>query len=98
MYLAPLINNLQELWKHLDVIDATKLRGLQALKLSGYLAWTNHDYLAYGFCSCLKIKGFKAIPPCSDWLRSTYCKSLKKNTYLKQKHFSHEDQPLHGKA
>ena len=49
MYLAPLINNLQELWKHLDVIDATKLRRLQVFKLRRILASTINDYLAHGF-------------------------------------------------
>ena len=62
MYLAPLINNLQELWKHLDVIDATKPRGHQNIKLHGILAWTIHDYPIYGFCSGLKTKTIRHAP------------------------------------
>ena len=40
LYLALLIDDLYELWRGLNVIDATKPRGLQAIKPSGYLAWT----------------------------------------------------------
>ena len=51
----PLIDDLQELWKHLDVIGATKLRGLQALKDHGIQARTIDDNLAHGFCPCLGV-------------------------------------------
>lgn len=51
VYLAPLIEDLQELWKGFQVVDMSKPIGSQQFMVRGILAWTIHDYPGYGFCS-----------------------------------------------
>jgi hypothetical protein len=98
VYLAPLIDDLKNLWKGINVIDISKPVDQQAVTIRGILAWTIHDYPAYGFCSGLGTKGYKACPPCGDWLRSSYSKSLNKNVYLRHRRFLPEDHPLRMKS
>ena len=86
------------MWKGINVIDISKPVDQQAVTIRGILAWTIHDYPAYGFCSGLGTKGYKACPPCGDWLRCTYSKSLNKNVYLRHRRFLPEDHPLRMKS
>lgn len=51
VYLAPLIDDLQDLWRGIDVVDMSKSIGQRHLIFCGILAWTIHDFPGHGFCS-----------------------------------------------
>lgn len=46
----------------------------------------------------LSTKGYKACPPCGDWLRSKYSRSLGKNVYLRHRRFLPADHTLRSRA
>ena len=50
------------------------------------------------FFSGLSTKGYKACPPCGDWLRSKYSQSLSKNIYLCHQQFLPSEHVLRSKA
>ena len=47
VYLAPLIDELQDLWKGIEVVDNSKTRRRKVFNLRAILMWTMHDYLGY---------------------------------------------------
>jgi hypothetical protein len=46
--MAPLIEELQELWKGVVAWNVAKVEGQRQLHLQAILMWTIHDYLGYG--------------------------------------------------
>ena len=51
IYLAPLVEELQTLWRGIEVKDYSKPSGQRAAIVQGILMWTMHDWLGYGECS-----------------------------------------------
>ena len=51
VYLAPLIDDLLELWRGIDVLDMSKQDYDRKFRVRGILAWTIHDFPGYGFCA-----------------------------------------------
>ena len=49
VYLAPLIDDLQDLWRGIDVVDMLRSIGQRQFIVRGILAWTIHDFPGYGF-------------------------------------------------
>jgi len=47
-YMAPLIKELQELWKGVISFDVSAEVGKQTFKLQGIFMWTIHDFSTYG--------------------------------------------------
>ena len=68
VYLAPLIDDLKELWDvGVDVYDAHRE---EIFKLRALLLWTVNDFPAYGNLSGCTVKGYKACPICGDGTHS----------------------------
>ncbi|MCO5614259.1 hypothetical protein L7F22_068539 [Adiantum nelumboides] len=70
--LAPLIDDLLELWRGIDVLDMSKQDYGRKIRVRGILSWTIHDFSGYGYCAGCSTKGYKACSICGDWLKSTY--------------------------
>ena len=83
VYLAPLIEELQELWKGIDCVDGAQRNcDDRTFKLHGMLLWTVNDFPAYGLISGQVTKGHKACPVCGPNVVTRRSKALKKNVYL----------------
>jgi hypothetical protein len=53
VYLEPLVEELETLWKGVTTIDVIKVDGSQTFLLKAICMWNIHDYLAYGlFARC----------------------------------------------
>ena len=64
VYLAPLINELQDLRKGYEVVDNSKTRHRKVFNLRAILMWTMHDYPGYGDVSKFNTQGYHACPIC----------------------------------
>ena len=83
VYLAPLIEELQQLWEGIDCVDASQRNSdSNTFKLRGMLLWTVNDFPAYGLISGQITKGHKACPVCGPNVVTRRSKALKKNVYL----------------
>ena len=83
VYLAPLIEELQELWKGIDCVDGSQRNSDdKTFKLHGMLLWTVNDFPAYGLISGQVTKGHRACPMCGPNVVTRRSKALKKNVYL----------------
>jgi hypothetical protein len=51
VYLEPVIEELEELWKGVARLDILQPLGRQAFVLRAMLMWTIHDFLGYGLVS-----------------------------------------------
>jgi hypothetical protein len=63
-YMAPLIEELQELWRGVIAFDVSAKVGKQTFKLQGILMWTIHDFPTYGLVARCDTKGYKGCPIC----------------------------------
>ncbi len=63
-YMAPLIEELQELWRGVIAFDVSAKVGKQTFKLRGILMWTIHDFPTYGLVVGCDTKGYKGCPIC----------------------------------
>ena len=85
VYLAPLIEDLKELWDFgMEVFDAY---GNESFTLRVALLWTVNDFPAYGNLSGHKVKGEKACPICGSETCLHYLPFSKKNVYLGHRRF-----------
>jgi len=83
VYLAPLIEELQELWEGTVCVDGSQRNSNdKTFKLRGMLLWTVNDFPAYGLISGQVTKGHKACPVCGPNVVTRRSKALKKNLYL----------------
>jgi hypothetical protein len=48
VYLQPLVEELQQLWKGVPAYDVLKPLSSRSFTLRGVLLWTIHDFLGYG--------------------------------------------------
>jgi hypothetical protein len=62
VYMAPLIEELQVLWRGVVAYDVAKVKGKKKIILQAMLMWTIHDYLAYGLVVGCVHQGYKACP------------------------------------
>ena len=83
VYLAPLIEELQELWKGVNCVDGSQGSTKEkTFTLHGMLLWTVNDFPAYGLISGQVTKGHRACPVCGPNVATRRSKALKKNVYL----------------
>ncbi len=80
MYLVPLLEELQLLWKGVYAWDVTRLE--QRFKFQGLLMWANHELLAYGLFLGQVTKGYKGYPTYGPNTTSHHSKKLGKTTYI----------------
>ena len=64
VYLAPLIDELQDLWKGIEVANNSKTRCHKVFNLRAILMCTMNDYPGYGDVSKFSIQGYHACPIC----------------------------------
>ncbi len=81
-YMAPLIEELQELWRGVIAFDVSIEVGKQSFKLQGILMWTIHDFPAYGLIAGCVTKGYKGCPICGPAIVTQYSKHMKKMVYI----------------
>ncbi|XP_057806813.1 uncharacterized protein LOC131021574 isoform X3 [Salvia miltiorrhiza] len=91
VYLAPLIDDLKQLWEvGAEIYDAYHKENFM---LRAVLLWTINDFPAYGNLSGSKVKGYFACPVCAD---QTYAKNLKhsrKMSYTGHRRFLPDHHP-----
>jgi hypothetical protein len=80
-YMAPLIEELQELWRGVIAVDVSAKVGKQTFKIRGILMWTIHDFLAYGLVARCDTKGYKGCPICGLDTIAQYSKHMKNMVY-----------------
>ena len=95
VYLAPLIEDLQELWlKGVEVFEEfSKTR----FNLRAILMWTIHDFPAYGNISGWPTKGKCACPLCRGDTCSEWLPYSKKFAYMGHRKFLSPAHPLRSK-
>ena len=76
VYLAPLIDELQDMWKGIKVVDNSKKRRRKVFNLRAILMWTMHDYPGYGDVSKYSVQGYHACPICGLELQARYSTHL----------------------
>ena len=64
VYLAPLINELCNLWKKIKVVYGSKKRRHKIFNVWALLMWTKHDFYGYGDVSKYSVQGYHACPLC----------------------------------
>lgn len=82
VYLAPLIEELQELWSGVDAVDVSGEHGKRNFKLKAILMWCIHDYPAYGLVSGQVTKGYKGCTECGPNVTTRRSAALGKNLFL----------------
>jgi hypothetical protein len=69
VYLQPLVEELEELWKEMKAYDVTRPKRLSKFMLRAIWMWSLHDYLMYGLFASYQTKGYLACPLCSQkWI------------------------------
>ena len=96
VYLAPFIDELQDLWKGIEVVDNSKTRRRKVFNLRAILMWTMHDYPGYGDVSKFSIQGYHACPICGPKLQAHYGAHLKKMVDEGNTRFLPMDHPMQG--
>ena len=81
-YLAPVIEELLELWEGVPVTDVSEEPHRQHFTLRALLLWCIHDFLAYGLTSSQVTKGFRVCTECGLDITTRRSKALGKNVYL----------------
>jgi len=74
VFIAPLVEELQQLWNGVEAIDASAEGGERRFNLRGILLWTISDFPAYGLISGQQTKGYKACPICGPVIVSRSAK------------------------
>jgi hypothetical protein len=81
VYMTPLIEELQVLWRRVVTYDVTKVEGKKHCILQAILKWIIHDYLAYGLVARCVHQGHKACPICRPNLTFHHFLELGKVVY-----------------
>lgn len=91
VYLAPLIDDLKELWEvGIKVYDGYRD---ESFILKSVLLWTINDFPAYGNLSGCAVKGYKACPICGDKTCSKWLSHSRKISYTGHRRFLPESHP-----
>jgi hypothetical protein len=81
VYLAPLIEELLQLWYGVPTFDIIQEEGLRNFTLQAMLIWTIHDFPGYGTVGGFVHQGFAACPWCKKELGVEHSIELGKQTY-----------------
>ncbi len=81
VYMAPLIEELQMLWRGVATYDVARAKGQQHFTLRAILMWMIHDFLTYGLVAGCVHQGYKACPICGPNLTSRHLLELGKVFY-----------------
>ncbi|XP_050937141.1 uncharacterized protein LOC127148161 [Cucumis melo] len=94
VYLQPLVEDLQQLWKGIQVYDIV---GNTHFNLRSILMWTINDFPAYGNLAGCTTKGKYACPTCGDSTHSYWLKHSKKFAYMGHRRFLSRAHPYRRK-
>ena len=64
IYLAPLIDELCNLWNGVQVVDNSTKGRQKTFNVRAILMWKMHDYLGYGDVRKYSVQGYHACPLC----------------------------------
>jgi hypothetical protein len=81
VYMAPLVEDLLELWHGIPAFDITQEEGLRNFILQAMLLWTIHDFPGHGTVGGFAYQGFAGCPWYGDDLGAEHSKEFGKQTY-----------------
>ena len=81
VYMAPLVEELLQLWYGVSALDITREEGSRNFTLRAMLIWTIHDFPGYGTVGGFAHQGFAACPCCGEHLGGEHSCELGKVTY-----------------
>jgi hypothetical protein len=81
VYMAPLIEELLQLWYGVPAFDITQEEGQRYFTLRAMLLWTIHDFPGYGTVGGFAHQGFAGCPCCGDDLGAEHSTELGKQIY-----------------
>jgi hypothetical protein len=93
VYLAPLIEELLELWEGVTATDVSTEGEERKFRLRAILMWCIHDLPAYGLVSGQVTKGYKGCPECSPNVTTRCSKALGKNVYMGHRRYLSRSHP-----
>lgn len=93
VYLAPLIEELQQLWHGVNAVDVSDDSGNQNFVLKAMLMWCIHDYPAYGLVSGQVTKGYRGCTECGPNVTTRRSTILGKNVYLGHRRYLRRHHP-----
>ena len=93
VYLAPLVEELQELWRGVLAYDILKEVGSRTFNLRAFLMWTMHDFPGYGTVAGVAHQGYVACPVCGPDFRGEHSIELGKQTYTDTRRWLAHDDP-----
>ena len=93
VYLAPLVEELQQLWRGVLAYDISKEVGFRSFKLRAILLWTIHDFPGYGTVAGVAHQGYVACPVCGPDFRGEHSIELGKQTYTDTRRWLPPDDP-----
>ena len=83
LYMAPLIEELQELWKRIDCLDGSQQNSKEkTFKLHGMLLWMVNDFPAYGLMFGQVTKRHRALDVRDPQRGNTTFQSVEKKCLL----------------
>jgi hypothetical protein len=85
VYLAPLVEELQELWRRVDAWDVACPIGSKRFTLHGILMRAIHDLLTYGLLSDQVAKGYKGCPTYGPNTSFHHSRALGKTIYCQHR-------------
>jgi hypothetical protein len=87
VYLAPLIEELQVLWKGVVIYDVAKVETQKHFTLRAISLWMIHDFPSYGLLARCVLLGYKACPTRGLDLTSRHSFELGKVVYEGSHHW-----------
>lgn len=93
VYLAPLVEELQQLWKGVIAYDIMKEIGFRSFNLRAMLLWTIHDFPGYRTVAGVAHQGYVACPVCGPDFRGEHSIELGKQTYTDTRRWLPLDDP-----
>jgi hypothetical protein len=93
VYLAPLVEELVQLWKGVLAYDVIKEVGSRTFNLRAILVWTIHDFPGYGTVAGVAHQGYVACPVCGPDFRGEHSIELGKCTYTDTRRWLPRDDP-----
>jgi hypothetical protein len=76
--IAPLIEELQELWEGVRGLDILQPIGKRRFLMKAILMWTIHDFPGYGLVFRCQHQGYKTCLPCGSRTTGQWSKELEK--------------------
>ena len=62
VYLAPLIDELQDIWRGVQFVEDSRTGRRKFFNLKGMVMWTMHDYPGYGNVSMYRVQDTMHAP------------------------------------